>query len=388
MGKLGFTPKTFHNRFNKALLEVKQKEAAKREEKISKEAYYLWESDGKPEGKSEYYWRKASTKVPPNLLLKPFYKVEKQLEDILDWLKRLAILEILGLVGNVTLILGLLAFFAGEQQRRNLEVYQAWQVITAAHEQGGSGGRIEALEFLNSSPGAPGIRRVPWFWLVWEPQSLAGLEAPKAYLQKIQLPKAVLRQANLQKASLSGANLQEAALSGANLQEAALSGANLQKAFLAFANLQKAFLTSANLQEAYLFSANLQQAFLNESNLQEAVLQGANLQQANLQRANLQEVVLTFANLQEADLEGASLRKADLFKANLQKANLSGANLSGANLSRANLQGAIYTNANSIQQNCELFLLNYPCPTRFPKGFNPQKAGMILFETALIRNTH
>lgn len=27
---------------------------------IQLEAYYLWEQDGKPEGKADYYWQKAS----------------------------------------------------------------------------------------------------------------------------------------------------------------------------------------------------------------------------------------------------------------------------------------------------------------------------------------
>lgn len=32
-------------------------------EVIQLEAYYLWERDGKPEGKADYYWQKASESV-------------------------------------------------------------------------------------------------------------------------------------------------------------------------------------------------------------------------------------------------------------------------------------------------------------------------------------
>lgn len=50
--------------------------------------------------------------------------------------------------------------------------------------------------------------------------------------------------------------------------------------------------------------------------------------------------------------------------ANLSGANLWGANLSGANLLGANLDGAKYTKYG-------------PFKTKFPTGFNPDKAGMI-----------
>ena len=123
-------------------------------------------------------------------------------------MKTLALLEILGIISNITILIALISFIGTERQRRNAEVYQAWQVITAAYDQPGSGGRIEALEFLNSEP-----RRFPWFWLRWERQSLQGLAAPEAYLTEI----------NLQDANLSGANLQDVDLLGANRQDAVLA---------------------------------------------------------------------------------------------------------------------------------------------------------------------
>ncbi|MGJ3246596.1 MAG: DUF2934 domain-containing protein [Elainellaceae cyanobacterium] len=33
------------------------------EETIRLQAYYLWEADGKPDGKADYYWRKAAEDV-------------------------------------------------------------------------------------------------------------------------------------------------------------------------------------------------------------------------------------------------------------------------------------------------------------------------------------
>ncbi|NEO31018.1 MAG: pentapeptide repeat-containing protein [Symploca sp. SIO3C6] len=177
----------------------------------------------------------------------PFISIEKKvLEPILDYLKRLALLEILGLMGNVSLIIGVIVFVSGEKQRRNAEIYQAWQVITAAYNQSGSGGRKEALEFLNSEP-----RRIPWFWMRWERQSLRGLEAPKAYLKEIQLPEADLLQADLQQANLLQANLQEAFLWQANLQQTNLSRTNLKQAKLWGTNLKQTDLSDTDLHQAF-----------------------------------------------------------------------------------------------------------------------------------------
>ncbi len=67
-------------------------------------------------------------------------------------------LEILGIVGNLSIILGVISFVSKEGQRRNSEIYQAWQVINTSYSQSGNGGRREAMEFLNSKP-----RRSPFF---------------------------------------------------------------------------------------------------------------------------------------------------------------------------------------------------------------------------------
>ncbi len=176
------------------------------------------------------------------------------------------VLERIGLLFSfLSIILGVGVFIASEDRQRNAEVYQAWQVITAAHGQTGSGGRKEALEFLNSKP-----MRNPWFWLTWSRQSLAGLAAPKAYLPMIKLPGANMLQANIQNANLSQADMQGAYLREANMQGAYLGEANLQGANLVAVNLQKAILRGANLQRTKLLQANLQEVDLREAGLQGA----------------------------------------------------------------------------------------------------------------------
>ncbi len=180
----------------------------------------------------------------------------------------------------------IIAFIGGEEVRRNNEVFAAWTTITTAHEQGGSGGRKRALEFLNSRP-----LRFPWIWgtidlfedgeeckekLVfgrrWKREPLVGLSAPGAYLVGIHLCGASLELANLQDVWLTNANLQGASLFSAKLQDAFLAGANLQDTNLADAKLQDAFLADANLQDAFLARTNLQDAGLWRANLQGAFL--------------------------------------------------------------------------------------------------------------------
>ena len=66
------------------------------------------------------------------------------------------------------------------------------------------------------------------------------------------------------------------------------------------------------------------------------------------------------ASFVRADLEAAHLRDADLYRADL-----SGAVLRGADLTGADLREAILNNA------------RYDRHTRWPKGFDPVKAGAV-----------
>lgn len=227
--------------------------------------------------------------------IKPFVWMEKRIwEPLLDWGENQALISLLGLLGNVGLLIAALTYIGLEKQRREAQVYLAWQTITNAQGQSGNGGRVIALEFLNASPGANWRLHFPWICpseeslcFKWEAESLAGVDVSNAYLAEIQLPGA----------DLNGANLQ---------------GANLRN---------------------------------------------ANLQAADLGRTNLQGANLRDANLQEADLVNADLR--------------------GAMLSDARLQGAFYTNEQSLEQ-CNVYDLEFPCPTLFPKNFDPKASGMKL----------
>ncbi|MCG8364391.1 MAG: hypothetical protein MJA27_13800 [Pseudanabaenales cyanobacterium] len=112
-------------------------------------------------------------------LNKPFYWAGQQLVAFLRWLQSLTFLEILGLVTNLGILIAIAAYISTEKQRRDAEVLNAWQTITLA-DRSGNGGRIQALEFLNASPGASWRRKFPWFCAplplcTWPAESLAGV---------------------------------------------------------------------------------------------------------------------------------------------------------------------------------------------------------------------
>lgn len=103
-------------------------------------------------------------------------------------------------------------------------------------------------------------------------------------------------------------------------------------------------------------------------------LQGLDLTGANLYWASLGDADLSFADLSDADLRGAMLyrticRGTKFCGANLGRDNLRGrTNLRGADLSTADLTRAVLLDAIFDEM------------TKFPKGFDPEKAGMVHVE--------
>jgi Pentapeptide repeats (8 copies) len=241
-------------------------------------------------------------------------KVEKSVwEPLLAWANNQALFGLIGVVGNIGLIIGVIVYVVSEKQRRDAEVLNAWQTITSAHGQAGSGGRIEALEFLNASPGANWRRKFPWLCpaphplCTWPQESLAGINLGVEIVEN---------HWSIDQSSASD---------------------GLLDWLLSYRNLG-VYLMRIQLPGADLTEANLQGAFLAEANLRGAVLMGANL----------------------------------------QRANLVGVDLRGAVSEGADLQGAIYSHQQTPQKECESLLLRHPCPTLFPKGFDPKAAGMKL----------
>ena len=304
-----------------------------------------------------------------------FIALEKNTwEPALNWASNQALLSLLGLGANVGLIVAVATYVGSEKHRRNAEVLNAWQTITNAHMQAGNGGRIQALEFLNASPGANWRRKFPWVCApspqcLWPSESLDGINLAvetdteltavieknlvdskaepaitidRVYLRDLNLVGASLQGANLQGVDLSGANLTDADLKYANLKGALLVGTNLSGSDLTYANLENANLTQSNLREANLSQANLSGALIALADLTETHIYGASFQNASLYGSNFNRALLWSSSFKGSDLESAKFNQADLGGANLSQSIVTkSTDFSNAHLRGVNLEGII-----------------------------------------------
>ena len=261
---------------------IRQRRRQSNDEAIRLEAYCLWEADGRPEGRSDYYYHKALQKRRSlgRRIMAPFFWLEKQaIEPISGWMNRADLFNILEKAG---ILIAVFVFLVEYGERREKAIYEAWTVVkTGQEEQSGVVGM--ALERLHR-----------------EKFSLEGIDVEGTYLAEVNLERAYLGVANLEGADLWRANLKGASLGGTNLKEAQLLGVNLEGADLWRANLEGATLAGVNLKGAYLGEVNLKKAKLWNSSLKGADFENANLKEASLFRVNLKGVDLEGANLEGA----------------------------------------------------------------------------------------
>jgi len=232
----------------------------------------------------------------------PFAWFEWGTEWVAYWISRWALIQVLQSVAALTILWTAFTYLTGADERAQQSYNQAWQVINSAEGQGGSGGRIGAMQGLNEAG-----------------QSLNGVTAEDAVLARIDLHGGDLALANFQDSKLDAANLRDANLWNANLQGAYL-GEYYEGEETIQSDLRGAILEEADVRDADLSSADLSKALLNDADLSDAILDGAKLQGAELKGTVLEGASLVGANLQGADLEDADLWNADISGANLEDA--------------------------------------------------------------------
>jgi hypothetical protein len=194
-------------------------------------------------------WREFRKRAPSKAL-RPLYALNWAVDWAAYCLGSWSVVELLEYLGSFSILFAAILYFAGASDRLKQKHYQAWQVINTAEGKGGSGGRIDALQELNSD-------RV----------SLIGVNVAGAYLQGLRLEQAQTRRANFAEADLRDADLKGASLPDADIHYANLRGANLKNGNLTGARLDDADLAEADLSQADLGGAILDRADLRSANL-------------------------------------------------------------------------------------------------------------------------
>jgi molybdate transport system substrate-binding protein len=187
-------------------------------------------------------WRQFSA---GSRITRPFLYIEWLGRWIAYLLSRTSLLEVLEYCGSLSILVGVIFYFAGAHDRLEQKHYQAWQVINTAQGKGGSGGRIDAMQELNAD-------HVP----------LVGIDARDAFLQNIALPHANLRRCNLSGADMRGASLERADVDNAEFVFTNLRGADLRGADFTDARMWNVDLGGADLADAVLSHADLSDADL------------------------------------------------------------------------------------------------------------------------------
>jgi hypothetical protein len=206
---------------------------------------YVFKEPRHPTSWRQFRWRAR------NPLAVPFLFIEWLSEWAAWFLGRWVLLEVLEYCGTLSILVGVIFYFAGTRDRREQKHYQAWQVINTAQGKSGNGGRVDALQDLN----ADGIPLVA--------VDLSG----NAFLRNINLP-----DADLHRADISGSDMRSAVLRRADLSDATLIYTNFRGTDLSSARLNDSDLTNADLSSAILVGADLSEAILDKADLRNADL--------------------------------------------------------------------------------------------------------------------
>src|SRR6266849_668665 len=140
----------------------------------------------------------------------PLWAFEWFCEWIAYVLSNWSFLEVLEYLSSFGVLIAVIFYFGESGDRLKQKHYQAWQVINTAQGKGGNGGRIEALQELNTD----GI-------------SLVGVDLSDAFLQGVHLERASLARSNF-----NAADLRESDFSLADFSDADLQSANLRQSTL------------------------------------------------------------------------------------------------------------------------------------------------------------
>jgi uncharacterized protein YjbI with pentapeptide repeats len=203
----------------------------------------------------------------------PFWAIEWVFEWVAFALSRWSFLDVLEYLEGFSVLIAVIFYFSESGDRLKQKHYQAWQVINTAQGKGGNGGRVDALEELNTD----GV-------------SLVGVDVSGAFLQGLRLKRARLPRANFSTADLRDSDLAFADFSDALLHVTNFRQSNLRNVSFQRATLDDADFTGADLSAADLDDADLTGADLTGANLADAILTNADLSNATLSNLRWRDI--------------------------------------------------------------------------------------------------
>jgi Pentapeptide repeats (9 copies) len=188
-----------------------------------------------------------------------------KLEDWKDWhkkrpkniLRRYITKTIFRVGAATTILLGLSQFVLSLPGSERQKYFQAWQVINTAQKQSGTGGRNEALEYLNKEKS---------FW--YTPRCKD--DSKNNCLVGIIIEGANLQNVNLESANLTSSEFRNTSFRDAHLKKADFTDAHLEKAYFIRAHLEGATFNKSDVKGAVFIDAHLENAIVEEKFFKEA----------------------------------------------------------------------------------------------------------------------
>lgn len=223
--------------------------------------------------KKPFLWNKIKPRLKKNIFA-PFLLLEWGLEWTVFYLKKWALVDILDIAAKFTILVAVVGYLFGAENRKKEQISQNWLVLTNAKQLGGGAMGIDALNNLVKL-GAP----------------INGIDLNNLYLEGVFLENTVLRKVNLSESKLAKANL-----NGTSFKEADLRGIDLRGA-----EIMNVTFDSTNLASGDLRGTNLKKCSFRNSSLKGVNLRNADLRGVRFYNTDLMELELNWSKVSSVD---------------------------------------------------------------------------------------
>jgi hypothetical protein len=202
----------------------------------------------RPREKKVRSWRKLKRDTPASLM--PIAAGEWVLEKIVNWLGRLAIIDLIRIVGGLSLVWVAVSYAMSASERREAaesqlkaKHYQAWQVINSASGMISDSGRSDALrDLIDDGVSLLGIKLAS--------ANLPGIDLSDGQLQDADMTNVIMLGGCFKRANLLNANMSNGVFDKSDFEGATLLGAKMKSTQLFYVSFDNADLSYADLRDA------------------------------------------------------------------------------------------------------------------------------------------